>query len=52
MYLNKKIGTLGEDLACKYLKKNDYIIKSRNFRSKQGEIDIIAFDKKRKNSFF
>lgn len=52
MYLNKKIGTLGEDLACKYLKKNDYIIKSRNFRSKQGEIDIIAFDKKKKELVF
>ena len=52
MYLNKKFGTLGENLACEYLKNNDYIIVDRNFRSRQGEIDIIAFDKKKKELVF
>lgn len=39
---NKDIGNLGEDLSCKYLRTNNYIIMKRNFRCKIGEIDIIA----------
>lgn len=39
---NQEIGKLGEDLATKYLQKIGYIIIDRNFRCKQGEIDIIA----------
>lgn len=42
MYINKIIGKLGEDLATKYLEKNNYKILGRNFLCKQGEIDIIA----------
>ncbi|MFZ5366396.1 MAG: YraN family protein [Patescibacteria group bacterium] len=38
------LGILGEDLAVKFLKKNGYKILQRNFRSKFGEIDIIAQD--------
>ena len=41
-----KFGKLGEDLACKYLEQNDYKILERNFEARQGEIDIIALDKK------
>ena len=46
--MNKKqeIGKLGENLATKYLKQNKYVILDRNFRCKQGEIDIIAIDSK------
>ena len=44
MYVNQTLGKFGEDKACKYLEKNDYIIIERNFRCKQGEIDIIAKD--------
>ena len=44
MYVNQTLGKFGEDKACKYLEKNDYIISERNFRCKQGEIDIIAKD--------
>ena len=38
------IGVLGEEAAVKALKKDGYRIIERNFRTKQGEIDIIAKD--------
>jgi len=38
--LNK--GKFGESLAENYLKKNGYKIIEKNFRTKYGEIDIIA----------
>ncbi|MFR1323608.1 MAG: YraN family protein [Ezakiella massiliensis] len=41
---NKIVGNLGEDMACKYLKEKNYYILERNYRNKQGEIDIIAMD--------
>lgn len=45
MYLNQEKGKIGENLACQYLEKNNYKIIERNFRCRQGEIDIIACDK-------
>lgn len=42
---NKITGNFGEDLACKYLEKNNYQILDRNFTSYRGEIDIIALEK-------
>ena len=45
---NKKtavsIGALGEEAAALALKKRGYKIIERNYRSKMGEIDIIAKD--------
>lgn len=38
------LGKRGEDLACLYLQKNGYKILKRNFRSRLGEIDIIALE--------
>ena len=38
----KEIGKYGEDIAVKFLEENDYIIISRNFFCKYGEIDIIV----------
>ena len=35
-------GNLGENAACKHLKKNGYKILERNYRKRYGEIDIIA----------
>lgn len=43
---NKKIGVLGEQIAEDYLKKNNYNIIEKNFRTISGEIDIIAQDEK------
>ncbi|MBR4949872.1 MAG: YraN family protein [Clostridia bacterium] len=43
--LKRKIGDMGEELACKYLKKKKYKIIDRNFQTRYGEIDIIALKK-------
>jgi putative endonuclease len=40
----RKLGNLGEKLAEKFLRKNKYKIIERNFRSRFGEIDIIALE--------
>ena len=42
MYLYHELGRIGEDIAAKYLVNSNYEIIERNFRCKQGEIDIIA----------
>lgn len=39
---NNNLGRIGEDIACEYLINHDFKIVDRNFRSKFGEIDIIA----------
>ena len=46
MYLKHEIGKIGEDIATKYLANLGYKIIERNFVAKQGEIDIVAQDKK------
>lgn len=38
----QKIGELGEDIACKFLKKQGFSIIERNYTKKWGEIDIVA----------
>ena len=40
------LGKRGEDIAARYLIDKGYRIVERNFRSKRGEIDIVAYDKK------
>lgn len=35
-------GARGEDLAAQYLRRKGYRIRERNFRCRQGEIDMIA----------
>ena len=39
---NNPLGKLGEDFAVKFLLQKDYRILARNFRSRFGEIDIVA----------
>ncbi|MFH1020628.1 MAG: YraN family protein [Pseudomonadota bacterium] len=36
------VGQLGETLACQYLSRHGYRILLRNYRTKLGEIDVIA----------
>ena len=40
-----EIGKLGEDVACKFLKKEGYRIVARNKHESHKEIDIIASNK-------
>lgn len=42
---NKYVGNYGEDIANNYLIKEDYYIIERNYRTRYGEIDIIAKNK-------
>ncbi|MDU5107815.1 YraN family protein, partial [Clostridium sp.] len=39
---NKDIGSYGEDLAIDYLKNKGYTIVARNFRNRNGEIDLVC----------
>ena len=43
---SRSAGKKGEDLACKFIKKDKYKILEKNFSCRQGEIDIIAEDRK------
>ena len=38
----QRTGRLGEDLAVRHLRRKGYKIIERNFRTRLGEIDIIA----------
>lgn len=42
--LRQKFGKSGEELAARYLKRMGYQLLCRNYRSRFGEIDIIARD--------
>ena len=48
----KDFGKQGEDGATDFLKGLGYEIIQRNYRKRSGEIDIIAFDPKRKEYVF
>ncbi len=39
---SREIGALGEKIAARYLTGLGYVIRERNFRLREGEIDIIA----------
>ena len=41
---NIETGKTGEDIACRYLLKNSYLILARNHKERFDEIDIIARD--------
>lgn len=40
--MNKKIGLIGEQLSANYLREKGYLILDRNYRSRLGELDIVA----------
>ena len=41
----KALGDFGEERAALYLRRRGYRIVERNFRCRQGQIDLIAEDK-------
>lgn len=47
---HNNIGKIGEQKAIIYLKKHNYLIIKKNYRSKYGEIDIVA--EKNKSIYF
>lgn len=48
----RKIGDIGENLACKYLRRKGYKVIDRNFSCKTGEIDIVVIHPVRKTISF
>lgn len=42
---NQTTGALGEQLAADHLSRNGYRILERNYRSRGGEVDIVARDR-------
>ncbi len=43
-FLRKLLGRSGEDRAARHLAKLGYRMLERNYRTRQGEIDLIALD--------
>lgn len=42
MSTKSEVGRLGEDIACRYLEKEGYTVRHRNFRAGHLETDIIC----------
>ncbi|MDP3991720.1 MAG: YraN family protein [Candidatus Colwellbacteria bacterium] len=42
MTKKSELGKLGEDLACRYLKKKGYKVIERNYLKPWGELDIVT----------
>jgi putative endonuclease len=49
---NQKIGNIGEKYAEKFLVSKNYRIIQRNFRTREGEIDLIVFDYSNRETVF
>lgn len=47
MNLRQNLGRYGEDRAANFLQDRGYVIIERNWRSRTGEIDLIAREKDR-----
>ncbi|QOQ39094.1 YraN family protein [Trueperella pecoris] len=43
----RELGTWGENLAAAHLKEHGWGILARNWRTRGGELDIVAFDPQR-----
>ncbi|MFM6980083.1 MAG: YraN family protein [Micrococcales bacterium] len=42
MTTNQWLGRYGEDRACEYLERLGYQVIERNYRCREGELDIVA----------
>lgn len=45
MSITSATGTIGEDIAERFLARKGYLVLERNYRKFHGEIDIIAKDR-------
>lgn len=43
-HARRRLGELGETLACRYLEQQGFQIAGRNVRLRGGELDIVAWD--------
>jgi putative endonuclease len=43
----RRLGERGESLACRHLEARGFAIVERNFRTRFGELDVIAADERR-----
>ncbi len=43
-HARQHLGATGEQLAAEHLKRRGFAIVERNYRTRWGELDIIAFD--------
>lgn len=43
----RELGRLGEDVAVEYLTGRGVVVLSRNWRCREGELDIVATDRER-----
>ena len=41
---SKRLGALGEQAAAEHLLRRGYSILERNYRTRWGELDLVAFD--------
>ena len=39
---NRSSGDLGEDIASRYLERRGYEVVERNYRTRRGELDLVA----------
>jgi len=44
MHARGRLGALGEELAAAHLQRLGFRVLARNVRTREGEIDLIAFD--------
>jgi putative endonuclease len=42
--IRHRLGATGERLAAEHLERRGYSVLERNFRTRWGELDIVAFD--------
>lgn len=40
----RSVGDYGEQVACRHLEEQGYVLVDRNWRCDQGELDIVAMD--------
>jgi putative endonuclease len=42
----RRLGEAGETLACRHLEARGFEVVERNFRTRYGELDVVAADKR------